>query len=139
MRLLELPARVRQGEQFNVILVFDVAVHPAFSCWAWGRRTGAKSGSGVAAGKATAVLRGHTRPVRALAISRDGKYLASGCAEGVLKLWDVVSARELLSRRLLDGSVPIRALAFTSDGRKLVLGGGERRGWVKVWELIEKP
>src|SRR5262249_4021405 len=46
----------------------------------------------VQAGKERATLRGHSEGVRMLAFSADGKTLASGRADGTIKLWDVPTA-----------------------------------------------
>jgi WD40 repeat protein len=85
--------------------------------------------------KVIAVLRGHKDSVRALAISQDGRILASGSSDGTVKLWNLYKKREILSRKLAGQPDPINALAFSADGRKLVIGGGDRSGWIKSWEL----
>jgi eukaryotic-like serine/threonine-protein kinase len=47
----------------------------------------------VATGKNTATLKGHTQNVRCVAFSPDGKTLASGSADGTIRLWDFPAAK----------------------------------------------
>ncbi|MBX6314156.1 MAG: serine/threonine protein kinase [Isosphaeraceae bacterium] len=63
------------------------------------------------------LLEGHTVPVYALAVSPDGKTLASGDLRGHLRLWDLATGR---SRPLVGGRPDLVAiLAFSPDGRTL--------------------
>jgi WD40 repeat protein len=47
------------------------------------------------------MLTGHTLPVEAVALSPDGKLLASGSKDGTVRLWDVAARQELA--RLVPG------------------------------------
>jgi WD40 repeat protein len=76
-----------------------------------------------------ATLRGHTAGVLAVAFSPDGKLLASGDAEGVVKVWDRRALRETLTLRGHRGAV--RAVAFSPDGKSLASGGAN--GVVRLW------
>jgi WD40 repeat protein len=89
----------------------------------------------VAAGKSVAILRGHKEPAQALAVSADGKYLASACAGGEVIMWDLAKRQKLQSRAVAEVPEPAWSMAFTPDNRSLVVAGGNRRGWVKVWEM----
>lgn len=46
-------------------------------------------------GEQTATLKGHKGPIHHLALSANGKTLASACADGTVKLWDVVTHQEM--------------------------------------------
>jgi hypothetical protein len=84
----------------------------------------------AATGKVTGVrLVGHERPITAAAFSPDGQFLATGAADGVIKVW-VVATGECL--RTLEGSAAVQAIAVASDGRRLVAVTRDRRAY--VWE-----
>src|SRR4030095_14733792 len=68
-------------------------------------------------GRELATLKGHGKGVSQVALSRDGKLLASGATDNTIKIWDVSSQREL---RLLSGHrSAINSLAFSPDDRLL--------------------
>jgi WD40 repeat protein len=78
------------------------------------------------------VLRGHSGPVRALAVSPDGALLASGGADWTVRLWSVEGrpARVLRGHR---GEVA--HLVFSPDGRTLAsqTEGGDDR--ILLWDV----
>jgi sugar lactone lactonase YvrE len=59
--------------------------------------------------------------VFSLAFSPDGKTLAAGSWDGVVRLWDVAGRRELRQFDRQPG--PVRSLAFSPDGKMLAAGG----------------
>lgn len=76
-------------------------------------------------------LSGHSDSVCSVALTPDGKQLASGAADGKIKFWDVESGRCL---RTLDGHEEwVQAVALSSDGRSLASGG--RDNLVKLWDV----
>src|SRR5262249_1578453 len=75
---------------------------------------------------------GHTREVRAVAISADGKFLATGSADRSIRLWDLPTGKELF---VLNGHLePITALAFTPDGKALISAAEEKS--IKLWNTV---
>jgi hypothetical protein len=74
-------------------------------------------------------LAGHADCIYALAISPDGKTLATASYDKLIKLWDVATGTEI--RTLQDHIDAVYALAFTPDGKQLVSASADRT--VKVW------
>jgi WD40 repeat protein len=76
-------------------------------------------------------LRAHDKPIFALAVTADGKLLASGSEDRTIKLWDVATSRE---RRTLTGHTgAVRALAFSPDATTLASAGDD--GSVRLWDV----
>jgi len=72
----------------------------------------------LATEKQVRTLRGHRQWISAIAISPDGKTLASGGLDGTIQLWDLATGT-------LQASLPARhvtVLAFSPDGRLLASG-----------------
>ena len=72
----------------------------------------------------------HGAPIRSVAFSPDGKFLASGSNEGTVKIWDVGSWREVAILRHWDGVISV---VFSPDSKFLASGGSDKT--VKVWEV----
>jgi WD40 repeat protein len=101
-----------------------------------------------ATGKVTTVFKEHNDGwVTAVAISADGKMIASGDGDvlhpqraGVIKIWDPVTGKE--KHTLRGHSSMIYALAFSPDGSALASASGEynrkegiyKAGEIKVWD-----
>ncbi|MEM7536897.1 MAG: TIR domain-containing protein [Chloroflexota bacterium] len=84
-------------------------------------------------GLLVAVLRGHTATVNALALSPNGRFLASTSANGDTKvrLWDIETARELA---VLEGhQKSLEDVSFSHDGRHLV--SASRDHTIRIWAI----
>jgi WD40 repeat protein len=87
----------------------------------------------AASGASLAVLRGHTAVVESLAASPDGNHVASGAANGHVRVWD---ARRLeLQSEHMGHEAPVVALAFSPDGRSLASGGMD--GSIRIWPATD--
>ncbi|MDY7007671.1 MAG: S-layer homology domain-containing protein [Cyanobacteriota bacterium] len=75
-------------------------------------------------------LSDHQANVRSVAISPDGRTLASGSGDGTVKLWDIPTGEMLVS---FWHSGVVTAVGFTADGRT-VIGCSADRG-MKSWDI----
>jgi WD40 repeat protein len=82
-------------------------------------------------GRAVASLEGHTSAVAGLALSADGQLLASGGADGSLRLWEAGTQRPLASLRGHTSAVWGIAL----DPRAQLLASASEDGMVRLWDL----
>ncbi len=85
-----------------------------------------------AGGNATTTLK-QTREINSISVSNDGKLLASGSADGVVKIYDTATWRELRSLAAHTGAV--FALAFSNDSKTLASGGADRA--IKLWQTAD--
>ena len=80
-------------------------------------------------------LTGHQGWVHAVALSPDGKTLASGGDDQMIKIWDVATGR--LRATLRGHTVRIGGLAFSPRGDVLASSGHQdyQRGEIKLWDV----
>src|SRR6266511_552213 len=79
-------------------------------------------------------FRGHTQAVRCVAISPDGKLLASGSDDQTIQLWDLASKTNVAT--LKGHTAAVNAVAFSPDGTRLASGSSDRT--VKLWDVAAR-
>ena len=73
-------------------------------------------------------------PITVLTFSQDGKLLAGGGKDGMVKVWDVPSGEERVS--LPKQSTWVRSLALSRDGARLIVGCQNAAPF--VWDVRQK-
>lgn len=104
---------------------------------AWNWRTGDR----------TLCFKGHTAPIRAVALSQDGKVLVSGSDDHTIKVWNALTGEELSTLKQ-DSSVT--TIALSPNGKMLVSSGcnhyeirdrqlqmNPRDRTLRIWNLSE--
>ena len=76
-------------------------------------------------------LRGHTDSVSRMALSSDGRTLASPSDDQTVRLWDVETGR---ISRTLKHQADVVCVAWSPDGAILASGGGDLDKRVHLWE-----
>ena len=79
-------------------------------------------------------LSGHSDKVLSLSLSLDGKILASGSADGIIKIWSLIENDEIFE--IVGHEDPINSINFSPDGRLLVSGSSDNL--IKIWNLADK-
>ncbi|GEM_PF-3100722 len=69
--------------------------------------------------------------VSSVAVSPDGKVLASGCQDGSVKLWDLKTGQ--VQRILLGHALAVNCVTISADGKVVASGSGDKT--VKLWNL----
>src|SRR5205823_862410 len=79
------------------------------------------------------ILKAHMAAVNAIAISPDGKTLASGSADKTIKLWSLPEGKLLAT--LDRHATAVNAIAISPDGKTLASGSADKT--IKLWSLPE--
>jgi WD40 repeat protein len=88
------------------------------------------------ADRSLCMLSGHTGPVSAIVIGRDGKRAVSAGADGTLRTWDLETGeclRTLGSSARKAQREPINAIVLSADCQRAVSASGD--GTLRVWDL----
>jgi WD40 repeat protein len=81
-----------------------------------------------------AVLKGHTDPIYSVAVSPDGKLVATGSFDKTVKLWDLAAGKEVRTLGGKNGHQnQVLSVAFSPSGDLLATGGSDNV--VKLWDL----
>ena len=84
--------------------------------------------------KPQGVYAGHHRGVTAVAISPDGKWVASGGYDNEIQIWDLETRQKVERLPSLTGHTRrIRSIVFSSDGKRLVTTSDD--GTAILWSL----
>jgi WD40 repeat protein len=80
------------------------------------------------------VLPGHNKPIRDIALSVDGRWLATASADSTVRLWDMAAADPAATKLVLrhDPGKPVNSVAFSPDGHWLAAGETSR---ISLWDL----
>jgi WD40 repeat protein/serine/threonine protein kinase len=89
----------------------------------------------TASGEEIFPRRGHVAPLHAIAISPDGRTLASAGEDQMVKVWDLADRRVLHSFAVHTQAV--WGVAFSPDGK--LLATGSRDGTIVLWDLARGP
>src|SRR4051794_9975761 len=83
---------------------------------------------------AVAVLKTHTETVEAVAISPDGKFIATGSFDKTVKLWDALTGKELRTYSGPQGHTnQVLCVAFSAKGDQIASGGADNK--VCIWDV----
>jgi GTPase SAR1 family protein len=77
------------------------------------------------------ILSGHTRPVRGVAVTPDGRLAVSGSEDKTVRVWEIKTGKCLIT--LKEDIKGVRGVAVTADGRYAV--SGSRDQTVQVWDV----
>jgi WD40 repeat protein len=81
--------------------------------------------------KVESKLEGHTKKVKAVAVTPDGGWVVSGGEDRTVRVWNLASG--VLERTLEGHTSDVKAVALTPDGSRIVSGGKD--GTVRLWDM----
>jgi WD40 repeat protein len=81
--------------------------------------------------RSAAVLGGHLGEVNALALSPDGRRLASGSFDRTIRIWDLATMEQVMV--LLGHAGGVSGLTFSPYGKRLA--SASQGGTTKIWDI----
>ncbi|MFI7049612.1 nSTAND1 domain-containing NTPase [Streptosporangium sandarakinum] len=81
---------------------------------------------------ARAVLAGHTNSVASVVFSPDGKRLATGGGDDMVRIWDVATGKQV-GAPLRGHTGWVYSVAFSPDGKRLASAGMDKT--VRIWDV----
>ena len=112
--------------------VFSIALLPEWSRIIVGVKSGMVSLVDVRLAEVVKRYVGHTGPVLSVAVSRDGRWMASGSMDGTVRRWDVEGGSGIGSP-LVGHEGPVRSIAMNEDHDLIASGGND--GIVRLWRM----
>ncbi len=80
----------------------------------------------------TVVQKGHSASVKAVAVSADGKYVATGSRDKTLKIWNLQTGAEI--RTFSGHSHTVNGVEFSPDGKYLLSSSADNTA--KLWNVL---
>ncbi|MEG3918101.1 WD40 repeat domain-containing protein [Microcoleus sp. T3_A4] len=90
-----------------------------------------KSGLIPSGSRLQRIFTGHRSSINVIALTPDGKQIVSGADDGILKVWDLATGKEL--RSLSGHGNAVTAIIVTPDGKQVI--SGSKDGTLTVWNL----
>jgi WD40 repeat protein len=94
----------------------------------------------AATGRPIRRLEGHTVGVFDVTFSPDGRYVATSCADGLVRIWDLSRPSPEPETRLKHAT-QVRQVVFLPDGRRIATAGGTLFSSyveVKIWDFTTR-
>lgn len=77
-------------------------------------------------------FKGHNAAVKSVCFSSDGRKIASGSEDKLIRIWNAEIEKELL---VLNGHThPVNTVKFSSDSKTIISGSNDKS--IKIWSAI---
>jgi len=74
---------------------------------------------------------GHTRAISSACFSPDGRYILSGSGDETMRLWDIITGREV--RSFKEHTDRVTSVSFSPDGKYALSGSSDST--MKLWDI----